>query len=74
MLCEFCWFALKTSKYFGVFRATINIYVLPTSSYNLGIDANYLLNKTSYSVSPGQMIELTCVGGDGTFTGWYLKE
>ena len=61
----------NTSEYSG---ATINIYVLPTSSYNLGIDANYLLNKTSYSVSPGQMIELTCVGGDGTFTGWYLKE
>ena len=61
----------NTLEYAG---ATINVYVRSTSAYGLKVTAGYLLNKTSYTIAVGQMVELVCVSTETTFIGWYLKE
>lgn len=54
--------------------ATINVYVEATATYPLIIIPTYLINKTSYTIAKGQMVELVCIATETEFKGWYLKD
>ena len=54
--------------------ATINVYVESTATYPLIIVPTYLINKTSYTIAKGQMVELVCIATETEFKGWYLKD
>ena len=66
------WLELPSaSSYYG---ASVRVYVNSTSTYGLKVETGYLLNKTSYTIAVGQMVELMCLNSDSGFLGWYLKE
>lgn len=54
--------------------AKIKVYVESGATYSLIVMPTYLINKASYTIAKGQMVELVCIATDTTFIGWYLIE
>ena len=61
----------KSSVYHG---ASVRVYVDKNSTCGLKIKPEYLLNKKSFTIEVGQMVELMCINRESEFLGWYIIE
>ena len=61
----------KSSVYHG---ASVRVYVDKNSTCGLKVKPEYLLNKKSFTIEVGQMVELMCINRESEFLGWYIIE
>ena len=66
------WLDLPRSAAF--YGASIKIYVDQNSTFGLKVKPEYLLNKKSFTIEVGQLVELVCINDEAGFLGWYIRE